>query len=160
MINISAKISQILAAPGGRRPWLGALSTTIVLAGLAAYTPQPSQSSALNATLNYWLGAPAYAQSPAEITKYAKAAYEIERLRQTKYAEAKRLMGNVPGDVCRQDIPPNVRSICNDFLSQSRQIIEQNGLTVGQFNDITRKKDRDANLQQQIQRELERIKRG
>ncbi len=93
------------------------------------------------------------------VPQYAKAAYEIERLRQKKYGEAKQVMGgDVPADVCRQqNIPQSVRGICNEFLKESAGIIKQNGLTIAQFNDITRRKDSDPALQQKIQSELLRL---
>lgn len=153
MINPSAKFWNFTRQSRSRATVLGALVATLTLSGYAAY---PAQQA-----FDYVFGAPAHAQS-SDVAKYAKAAYEIEKLRQSRYAEAKRLMGgNVPGDVCRQqDIPGNVRSICDSFLSESRQIIERNGMTATQFNEMTRRKDRDANLQRQIQQELLRLQKG
>lgn len=132
----------------------GMLSATALLSGTA---PQLARQAS-----DYVLGAPAYAQSGPEVSRYASAAYEIEKLRQSRYSEAKRLMGgNVPGDVCRQpDIPGNVREICNNFLKESAEIIKRNGLSTAQFNAITRKKDSDAALQRQIQQELLRLQKG
>jgi hypothetical protein len=154
MINTSAKFWNFPGQSRSRAAMLGALVATLMLSGQASYTAQQA--------FDYVFGAPAHAQSNGDIAKYAKAAYEIEKLRQSRYAEAKRLMGgNVPGDVCRQqDIPGNVRSICDSFLTESRQIIERNGMTVAQFNELTRRKDRDANLQRQIQQELLRLQKG
>jgi len=101
-------------------------------------------------------------QSTSPISQYAHAAYEIEQIRQRDYAEAKRIMGgNVPGDVCRQaDIPQQVRDICGRFLNNSTEIIKKYGLTVSQFNDLTRRKESDPNLQQQIQSELLRLQKS
>ena len=132
---------------------VGLLSGLSLLAGLA---PTISHQSPLE------FNAAAVAQNAKDpIDKYARAAYEIERRRQQDYAEAKRIMGgNVPGDVCRQqDIPAPVRDICNRFLSSSSDIIKKNGLTIPQFNDITRRKDADPTLKQQIQGELLRLQK-
>jgi hypothetical protein len=133
----------------------GVLSVFTVLSGLV-----PSTSQSWN---GFKLDAAAQAQtSPAMVTQYARAAYEIEQLRQQYYAQAKKLLGgNVPGDVCRQSsLPQSVRAICTDFLSKSEEIIKNHNLTVAQFNDMTRRKKDDPALQQQIQSELLEIQKG
>lgn len=104
----------------------------------------------------------AYAQaSPPQVSQYARAAFYIEQQRQQDYAEAKKIMsGNVPEDVCRQqNIPSAVQDICGRFLKRSTEIIKENGLTISQFNDITRRKEGDPNLQQQIQSELLKLQK-
>jgi len=105
----------------------------------------------------------AYAQTAdPQIRNYARAAFEIEQRRQRDYAEAKRIMGgNVPGDVCRQqDIPSPVHEICKNFMSDSSNIIKKYGLTNTQFNDITRRKNSDPELQQRIQTELLQLQKS
>ncbi|WP_421656899.1 DUF4168 domain-containing protein [Leptothermofonsia sp. ETS-13] len=106
-------------------------------------------------------GSAAYAQGDPAITSYANAAYQIERLRQKKFREAKNeLGGNVPTNVCQQPtIPASVRSICDEFMKESSDIIKSNGLSITQFNEITRRKDSDPALQQQIDNELLRIQK-
>lgn len=131
----------------------GALSTCAVL---AAIVPSISFTK-----IGLETSSAAYAQSvePQQITQYARAAYEIEQMRQRDYAEAKRLMGgNVPGDVCRQpNIPPDVKAICARFLGNSAEIICKNELTVNQFNEITRLRQTNPQVQQQVQSELLKI---
>lgn len=105
----------------------------------------------------------AYAQGgDSQIARYARAAFEIEQLRQRNYAAAKRIMGgNVPENVCQQaNIPAQVRDICNRFLSDSADILDKYRLSGPEFNDITRRKSSDPSLQQQIQGELLRIQKG
>lgn len=82
----------------------------------------------------------AYAQSPAEISQYTNVARQIELKRMQDFAEVKRIMGgNVPENVCqRSDVPGKVREICDRFDSNSRTIIQQNGMSVSKFNDIVR----------------------
>ena len=104
----------------------------------------------------------AYAQaSSPQVSQYARAAFYIEQQRQQDYAEAKKIMsGNVPDDVCRQqNIPSAVHDICSRFLKRSAEIIKENGLTIAQFNDITRRKEGDPSLQQQIQSELLKLQK-
>jgi hypothetical protein len=116
--------------------------------------------SGVNRYTSLGLDSAAYAQSNP-VTQYARAAYEIERLRQSKYAEAKRIMGGtVPDDVCRQsNIPQPVRDICTELMDASADIIKRNGLSGRQFNDLTRQRETDPVLQQQIQAELLRLQK-
>lgn len=130
---------------------VGAFST---IGLLASYTPllmQPIPSIGV-----------AYAQASApQVGQYARAAFLIEQQRQQDYAEAKKIMGgNVPEDVCRQqNIPSAVHDICGRFLKRSAEIIKENGLTITQFNDLTRRKEGDPALQQQIQSELLKLQK-
>ncbi len=132
----------------------GALSTVSLASSPASYlSPRSAHLS---------LGEAAYAQAgPSVVSQYARAAFYIEQQRQQDYAEAKKLLGgNVPDDVCRQqNIPTAVHDICGRFLKRSADIIKENGLTISQFNDITRRKEGDPNLQQQIQGELLRLQK-
>ncbi|MDX2240932.1 MAG: DUF4168 domain-containing protein [Leptolyngbyaceae cyanobacterium bins.302] len=80
------------------------------------------------------------AQSPGDIAQYTKVAQQIERQRMKLYSEVKQKMGgNVPENVCQQgNLPPDVRKICDEFDSVSRDIITSNGMTVGKFNEVFR----------------------
>jgi hypothetical protein len=132
---------------------VGALSTIGFIASYAS--PLMPRSMPL-------LGEVAYAQaSSSQVGQYARAAFYIEQQRQQDYAEAKKIMGgNVPEDVCRQqNIPSAVHDICGRFLKRSAEIIKENGLTITQFNEMTRRKDGDPGLQQQIQSELLKLQK-
>jgi len=138
-----------------RATLVSTIAAISLVSGLVPAMIAPSLQLGFHAT--------AYAQtSDPQIRNYARAAFEIEQRRQRDYADAKRIMGgNVPGDVCRQqDIPSPVRDICNSFMSDSSEIIKKHGLTNAQFNDITRRKDSDPALQQQIQNELLQLQKG
>lgn len=134
------------------RPWMVAgLAIASVMVGLPPL-PLPFVSGANGSMV-------VRAQSPQEVVQYARAAYEIEQMRRRKYAEVKKMLGGaMPGDVCqRANVPGGVRSICDSFVKESNDIVRRHGLTPAQFNDITLKKRRDPNLQQQIQAELLRL---
>ncbi len=109
--------------------------------------------------LNLTSAAYAQAVDPQQITQYARAALKIEQIRQRAYADAKRILsGSVPLDVCRQaNIPQSVQAICTDFLDKSEGIIRGSGLTVPQFNEITRLRKSNPEVQQQIQNELIKV---
>ncbi|WP_146141073.1 DUF4168 domain-containing protein [Stenomitos frigidus] len=145
------------------RPSLNTVTRLFLVSALStvglvvSYAPQ----SMLRST-TWSLGDAAYAQAnPPQVSQYARAAFYIEQQRQQDYAEAKKLMsGNVPEDVCRQqNIPSAVHDICGRFLKRSAEIIKENGLTISQFNDITRRKEGDPSLQQQIQSELLKLQK-
>lgn len=148
MMKFSASSLRSLFNPSLSKVTLvGVLSATSLLTGFA---PQFSQPQAA-------FGSVAYAQADP-VAQYARAAYQIERLRQQKFGQAKKLAPNLPADPCRQqDIPQPVRSICNSFLSESTEIVKKNGLSISQFNEITRRKDSDPSLQQQIRQEMQRL---
>lgn len=131
---------------------VGALST---MGLLTSYAPllMPRSTPLIGA---------AYAQTSApQLSQYARAAFLIEQQRREDYAEAKKIMGgNVPEDVCRQqNIPSAVHDICGRFLKRSTEIIKENGLTIPQFNELTRRKGEDPALQQQIQTELLKLQK-
>ncbi|MBW4475191.1 MAG: DUF4168 domain-containing protein [Stenomitos rutilans HA7619-LM2] len=131
---------------------VGALST---MGLLVSYAPLLMQQSP-------FIGV-AYAQSSStQVSQYARAAFYIEQQRQQDYAEAKKIMGgNVPEDVCRQqNIPSAVHDICGRFLKRSAEIIKDSGLTISQFNELTRRKEGDPALQQQIQSELLKLQKS
>ncbi len=97
-----------------------------------------------------------YAQSAEQVTQYAKAVLQIEPVRQEALAEAKQLMGgNVPSNVCRQSSVPNaVDSVCKTFLSRSAEIIKSSGLTIGGFNQMTMRLQKDSGLRDRMRQEL------
>lgn len=103
-----------------------------------------------------------YAQSAEQITKYARAVLQMEPVRQTAYQEVRRILkGSVPGDVCRQgSVPRSVKDICSRFYTRSAQIILNNGLSIGEFNEMTRRLQGDAGLRSRIQQEMRRQQGG
>lgn len=143
------------------RPSFNAATQLFVVGAFSAigllgnYAPLLTQSSSSTGV--------AYAQSSSpQVSQYARAAFYIEQQRQQDYAEAKKIMGgNVPEDVCRQqNIPAAVNDICGRFLKRSAEIIKDSGLTITQFNELTRRKEGDPALQQQIQSELLKLQKS
>lgn len=133
---------------------IGVLSSFSLLSGVAPHLAQRPDALLSDAV--------AFAQTDPSVTSYANAAYQIERLRQQKFKKVKEQFpdGNVPANVCQQqDIPASVRTICDEFMKESSDIIKNSGLTIAQFNDITRRKTSDTALQQQIDTELLRIQK-
>ena len=48
---------------------------------------------------------------------------------------------------------------CGRFLKRSAEIIKDSGLSISQFNELTRRKEGDPALQQQIQSELLKLQK-
>ncbi len=99
-----------------------------------------------------------------EVQSYATAVLAMEPLRQTAYAEIKRIVGsgNVPNIACylRQEfdkLPADIRLIANNFCDQSKRIVEISGLSINRFNEITMQQEDDITLQQRIQAQLVRL---
>jgi hypothetical protein len=100
-----------------------------------------------------------------QITNYARAVLEIETLRLRFYQQASQMLrGTVPPNTClgnrRDNIPPGLESLCNDYLNASRAIIDKNQLSSEQFNAITLRARSDASLMARIQQELIRIQQS
>lgn len=98
------------------------------------------------------------AQSADQIAKYAKAVLTIEPVRKSAFDKVKQIMGGkVSGEVCRQGNSPGaVKAICSSFFTRSAEIINDSGLSIGDFNRITRQVQTDQGLKTRIQQELVR----
>lgn len=133
---------------------IGTLATASVLGGLVPQFGQHPFELSFESV--------AVAQSNRQIEKYARVAYKIELLRQQLYEEAReRMGGNTPANLCQQpNLPGAVVDICRRFDRDSRNIVvsERDGeFNEGVFNDITRRKSSDPDLQRRINDEINRI---
>ncbi|HIK18711.1 MAG TPA: DUF4168 domain-containing protein [Leptolyngbyaceae cyanobacterium M33_DOE_097] len=151
------RFASLLTFPTPQKILRHTLIASLMLAGLTTADVALSQKS----PFSVWVSV-AQAQTPAQINEYARVAFEIEQMRRKNYAQAKRIMGgNVPEDVCRQqDIPSAVKGICDDFTRRAADIIKRSALTPAQFNDITRRRDRDPELERKIQQEILRLQKA
>ncbi len=135
------------------RPWLVALLSAVgVCAGLA---PDLSNLSATQ-----WWDAPVYAQSAisnTEVSQFARAAYKIERERQTLYTIAKPVFGGaVPANFCgMNDLPTTLAAPCQTFLVNSDRHIRESGLTAPRFYEIYNRQQFDSDLQARVNKELQ-----
>jgi hypothetical protein len=100
--------------------------------------------------------------SEEQVRRYAKAVLEIERIRQTAYAQTQKIMGdNLPREVCRQNsLPSEVRDICDRFLKDSAAIIKRHGLTGTEFNGITQEVRNNSSLDGRVKAELLRLQQS
>jgi len=110
----------------------------------------------------------AYAQdfSEGDIAKFARAAFAIEIERRNVEQKISSMTGgNVPEVGCdRPDnltkLPDNIRNVFVDFCKFSKQTIQSNELTVGQFNAIKNNYNSDPAVKKRVDSELRRIRSG
>lgn len=101
----------------------------------------------------------AYAQdfTAQEVTNYAKAVLEIETLRQQAYQDIQQMIGKQQPDiVCNNpnsfnSLPENAKKIATTFCQTSKKIVENSGLTVSQFNNMTNTVQVNKTLERRIQ---------
>ena len=111
----------------------------------------------------------ANAQSPSpvnkdEVTKYAQSILGMEPARQQAFDEIKKLMGGreIPKIVCNDpksisDLPKKVQNLAVNYCKHSQKVVEENGLTIERFNQITVDIQNDDNLKRQISNALIRL---
>jgi hypothetical protein len=102
-----------------------------------------------------------------EITKYARALLVMEPARQQAFDEIKKIIGNkeVPEIVCNntqsiKGLPNRARDIAKNYCNRSQKIVQENGLTIERFNNITVNLQNDQNLKRQVYNTLLRLQRN
>ncbi|MBD2300856.1 DUF4168 domain-containing protein [Nostoc sp. FACHB-87] len=127
-----------------------------------------ASASLLASTLTFT--AKADAQTPTvnnnEIVSYAQAVLAMEPSRQQAFSEIKKLIGGgeIPQIVCNDpksinNLPRKARNIAINYCNRSQKIVEENGLTIEQFNKITIEIQNDDNLKRQIYNTLIRLQK-
>lgn len=95
--------------------------------------------------------------SDEDLKKYAQAAIAIENLRQTTYSNIESVIGKSSGQMsCNQrqsfsQLPENARKMAIEYCDQSEVIVQNNGLTINRFNQITQQVKQDPSLKQRLQ---------
>lgn len=102
--------------------------------------------------------------SVEEIESYARTVLAIETSRRTAYEEIQKVTNNetVPDVTCTQAksiaaLSDNIQGIAENYCDRSKKFIENEGLTINQFNAITVTAQSNPELQQRIQTELVRL---
>lgn len=146
--------------------WLLAASLS-TMSWLASLTPSISLKSA--AVLDFKLAASAQQLAPSlsatEITNYARSLLAIERLRQIYYEQIKQqLTGKqqMPPIVCSDSnsvnrLPREIRELAIRYCQESIQKVEENGLSIQRFNDITSLLNQNSRVLEQVTAELLRL---
>ncbi|QMS88297.1 DUF4168 domain-containing protein [Nostoc edaphicum CCNP1411] len=116
------------------------------------------------------LSSQAYAQTPppivnnTEINNYAQAVLAMEPARQNAFEEIKKLIGNgeIPKIVCNDSnsingLPRKAQDIAVNYCTRSQKIVEDNGLSIDQFNKITIELQNNNLLKRQVYNTLLRL---
>jgi len=133
---------------------LGVLSTASLLTSSLSYSYRAyGQTQPVSNSVNN-----------AEITNYAQAVLAMETPRQRAFDEIKRLIGSgeIPRIICNdpqsmQELPRQAQNIAVNYCNHSQKIVENNGLTIDQFNKITMELQSNNELKREIHNTLIRL---
>jgi hypothetical protein len=132
---------------------------------ILGFAPQISLKSSEDPLMVISFSSNAYGQqiTAAETESYARAGYQVELLRRQVYQEIKNSIGEPPPNiVCDHqstwdNLKPEVKNIANRYCTQSRQIVQQNNLSINRFNELKSQYDRQDGFYQQVQKILLRL---
>ncbi len=108
----------------------------------------------------------AYSQdlSEVQINKYAKAILNIESERKQAYTNIQSILGKEPPEIiCNQsdtmrNLVPDAQKIAVNYCLKSKQYVESSGLTVTEFNTITKKVRESQSLEKLIGQRMLKLK--
>ncbi|KAF3887386.1 MULTISPECIES: DUF4168 domain-containing protein [Nostocales] len=118
------------------------------------------------------LNSKAYAQNPPtvtsnEVTSYAKTMLTMEPLRQQAFDEIKKMVGSkdVPQIVCNNknsfnSLPNKAKDIAVNYCQRYQKVVEDNGMTIDRFNQITLEVQNNEELKRQIYNTLLRLQKN
>ena len=133
------------------------LASLGILLGLAPEISVRSSTTTGIASIYWANNAHAQDVTSEETESYAKAGYEVELLRREVYKELKSLMNEPPPNiVCDQQstidsLNPEAQEIASRYCTQSRQIVQQNNLSINRFNELKARYDNRDSFYQQVQ---------
>lgn len=122
---------------------------------------------------SFLLSSKAYGQTSApiannsQINSYAQAVLAMEPARQNAFEEIKKLIGNgeIPKIVCNDSnsingLPRKAQDIAVNYCNRSQKIVQDNGLSIDQFNRITIELQNNDILKQQVYNTLLRLQKS
>jgi len=100
-----------------------------------------------------------------QVVNYAEAILEIETMRLEVYSEIRDALGteNIPEITCTDNssldgLSRKVRGMVVDYCTESIQIVERNGLTIAEFNNITASVGSNDRLRQRVRDALQNLR--
>ena len=140
---------------------VGTLTTLSLLLGLAPNLSGSSPTLVFSSTAH----ADSVNVDDGEVYRFAKAVLAMEPLRLAAYNEIKKISGTPPSNACSQPesiqtLSTNVRDIAVNYCTQSKKIVESNGLDVVRFNQIMAAAQSDEELQKRIQNAMIALQNG
>ncbi|MEO0406600.1 MAG: DUF4168 domain-containing protein [Cyanobacteria bacterium P01_A01_bin.135] len=135
--------------------WLSGVGLGMAIAIAAAGLPVPVASQSAS---------PEAAVSAAEVRQYANSVLRIESLRTVALRDIQPLIGTeaLQSLACHQPetvrrLPDTAKDIFVTYCTQSVDVVEQSGLSVSRFNEITTTSRSDAAIATQIQQALQEL---
>lgn len=146
--SLQHMLSQILC--------LGILTTaSFITSGLTFSYQAHGQTPPVNNSVNN-----------TQITSYAQAILAMETPRQRAFEEIKKLIGGgeIPRIICNdpksiQELPRPAQNIAVSYCNHSLKIVENNGLSIDQFNKITMELQSNDDLKREIYNTLIRLQK-
>jgi hypothetical protein len=95
--------------------------------------------------------------SNEQISLYAQTLMEIETHRQQAYQQIQTIMGEEPPEIiCNQPqtyngLPEDAQKVAITYCQTSETLVQDRGMSVQEFNDITLKIREDKNLERRVQ---------
>lgn len=96
-----------------------------------------------------------------QVKNYAEALLAIEPLRQRTFREIQTILDSeqVPTIACNRsqsyrNLTSEARSLITNYCDRSKEIVQQKGLTVAEFNAITTEVKSNPELKEQVQAEM------
>ncbi len=138
---------------------VSAIATMALLSGV---TPNLA-----NSTLQLGQGAVSAQSDEPAITRYVRAAYEMEKTRQSMVSRVKEMTeGRTPDKVCQpssiaqlqSNIRDQVKGICDNFNAQAAAIVKKYKLSHEEFNSFQKRViSKDPEFSRQIESEIRRL---
>ncbi|MCC5627791.1 DUF4168 domain-containing protein [Nostoc sphaeroides] len=101
-----------------------------------------------------------------QIDSYAQAVLAMEPARQNAFEEIKKLIGDgeIPKIVCNDSnsingLPRKAQDIAVNYCTRSQKIVQDNGLSIDQFNKITIELQNNNILKRQVYNSLLRLQK-
>jgi hypothetical protein len=102
-----------------------------------------------------------------EVTNYAQSVLAMEPKRQQAFEEIKKLIGGkeIPKIVCNDpnsmsSLPNKAKDIAVEYCNHSHKIVEEHGLSIDRFNQITLEIQNNNALKNKVYDSLLRIQNG
>ncbi|MCP6762870.1 MAG: DUF4168 domain-containing protein [Fischerella sp. CENA71] len=101
-----------------------------------------------------------------DILNYSRVLLRIEPERQQAFDQIKKIIGDreIPKIVCSEpssfnSLPSQAKDIAVNYCNRSQQIVESNGLSIDEFNQITLQLQNNEDLKRQIYNNLIRLQK-
>lgn len=148
--------------------WLSRSLLVALLSTMGWFNGLTPNISLKSASITFDNAVSAQEMSPEQLRNYARSLLTIEPLRQQYYERIKQELQqltpgeSVPPIICSDrdsvnNLPKEIRATAVEYCQQSISIVEENNLTIQQFNQITESLTTNPDLLNRITQELLRL---